>query len=724
MKVVFPRLVYAWIALCLVVVRPSTFVLAEGGAVSVPKPDLPFGDINIIVLTDVHSFVGGHPHEEDRNADLGDVLSFYQHVKAYCDSQGADLWFFMNGNWVRGTGLAMDGNATMLVPLIEEMPWDAVNLGNDEAYKSGVVEIMRDSMVPHFGEAFLTSNTLDSATMEPFGGGRYRLLKGNNNTVLVFGFLYNMHHPSSLLHVEHVADVLAEDWFRVVLRETEYDAICVLAHMDNDNLLVELILHKIREHTHEHMPVQFLTGHTHLRKFRKIETDLWARAMEAGGFLDTVGFISIPAKETANSVKKGEVGGLFRPQFLNASKKELKMRAGVETLLTEEGLALSNRITATRNSLGLDEVVGCPPRDYFLNRSIHAGDSVYKLWIDHVAPTQIFDRNKDCAMIISSDNFRYDIRGVSGTEDALTLDDVVALVPYMEPVYYIGEVPEWAVRRMNASMNTRSLNHHHLWPDYILAGQFERAGDKNKPYRLYTHEYNLPEIIEDLNRIYVNELKPSKTDFKDTLYWLAYAETSWQCQHHMEAKQLTPWFADIKELDEEASDGERTDGDMDMDIDLEKGQQQQHKNETTKKSKGSDLHYEGYEGYLPPAAIDKYGEKLPPGISPAVPHKPKPAPPPTPKKTKKIHQSAAALKAERMEHRKKVKRTVFKVLAFGIAGSLLLIPLYGLCRVFFPEKVRSGMSDETFYDMKEMRTLRRRGRGGGHKPLPTEIQMT
>jgi 2',3'-cyclic-nucleotide 2'-phosphodiesterase (5'-nucleotidase family) len=71
-----------------------------------PEEDLPWGDINVMVLTDVHSWIGGHLHESDRNADYGDVLSFYERLKKYAKKQGRDLWFVMNGDWIHGTGLA------------------------------------------------------------------------------------------------------------------------------------------------------------------------------------------------------------------------------------------------------------------------------------------------------------------------------------------------------------------------------------------------------------------------------------------------------------------------------------------------------------------------------------------------------------------------------------------------------------------------------------------
>jgi 2',3'-cyclic-nucleotide 2'-phosphodiesterase (5'-nucleotidase family) len=71
-----------------------------------PEEDLPWGDINVMVLTDVHSWIGGHMHESDRNADYGDVLSFYERLKKHAKKQGRDLWFVMNGDWIHGTGLA------------------------------------------------------------------------------------------------------------------------------------------------------------------------------------------------------------------------------------------------------------------------------------------------------------------------------------------------------------------------------------------------------------------------------------------------------------------------------------------------------------------------------------------------------------------------------------------------------------------------------------------
>jgi Calcineurin-like phosphoesterase len=683
---------------------------------------LPFGDVNIIVVTDVHSFIGGHQHEADRDADYGDVLSFYQHVKNYCDEQGSDLFFFNVGDWIHGTGLAMDGNATMLVPLLKQMPWDGITMGNHEAYFSSVVELMKHDMVPHFGEAFITSNVDYTQTMDTFGGSRFRLIHGTHSTVLTFGFVYDTHNPSRLVHVKKVEDVLKEDWFRVALREHNYDAIVVLAHMDNDDRRVDVILHAIREHVDACMPVQFLTGHTHQRKVREIQRDHFSRAFEAGGNLDTVGFVSMPTFETASSAQSDEVKALFKGEFLNASKVILKERAGVDSLPTKDGAALSEKISQTRSELGLDEVVGCPPREYFLNRSIHENDSLLKLWIEHVAPSQICARQGDCAVLISSDSFRYDMR-IGMRNEAVTVDDIVAIAPYMEPVMYVGELPEWLIRRMNSSLNTDALNHHHMLPDYLLAGKFEHDGDKNRLYKFYTHEFNLPAVMHDIDRLLYNEheLKPQKTELKDTLYWLSYAQAAWQCPQHKEQNVVRPWFADIKELGEKASDGGPTSESMDeLDEELD-GEL----NILSDEDKGIHFFYEGYEGYLPPSTIEHYKDKLPPGttasnpLKPKVPEMPK-APLPKPAQ-KNLKHSAAALKAERMTRRKKAKKRAFRVVGALVAIGLLSIPLCGLYRVFFPDKQqRNAMSDEQFYDMKDMRAFRKQR---NQRPV-LEIQLT
>jgi hypothetical protein len=104
-------------------------LLLAAVVVAAAQPQLPFGDVNVIVVTDVHSWVGGHGKNEDvYNANYGHLLSFYERLKDYCNDSGRDLWFVMNGDWIDGTGLSVNGDPSHLVPLLEKMPWDVVNV--------------------------------------------------------------------------------------------------------------------------------------------------------------------------------------------------------------------------------------------------------------------------------------------------------------------------------------------------------------------------------------------------------------------------------------------------------------------------------------------------------------------------------------------------------------------------------------------------------------------
>ena len=103
-------------------------------------PDLPWSDINLLVITDDHSWIGGHGRKDSYlNADFGAVLSFYENLKAYSADAHKDLFFVMNGDWIDGTGLSLDGDISHLVPLIQKMPFDVVNTGNHECtYYTGL----------------------------------------------------------------------------------------------------------------------------------------------------------------------------------------------------------------------------------------------------------------------------------------------------------------------------------------------------------------------------------------------------------------------------------------------------------------------------------------------------------------------------------------------------------------------------------------------------------
>lgn len=622
--------------------------------------------------------------------------------------------------------------ATSLIPLLNHMPWDAINLGNHEAYHTDTLKDMKKLMVPHFGQStFVTSNIEiqeevqgdDTTTTEMHVfGQRYKKLVGVNNTLMVFGFLYDMTNPSQILDVKKVEEVVNQGWFERRLKNDEYDAILILAHMDNKDPLIHVILSAIRKHVGEDMPVQFITGHTHLRAFEKV--DLWSYAFEAGGNLDTVGFVSFPTQKTAQSVLKREAKTLFRNQFLNPSKKALTHawdpEAKISDLPTENGTALTRAIKETQHSLGLDQIVACPPHDYYRNASMFSTNSIWKLWKDHVVPTQVFKTNaENSAMMISSNNWRYDIR-TRKAYDAITVDDVVAIAPFMDSVVHVGKVPVWVIRRMNSSLNTYSM--HNTIPDFVLVADLDATTPKDLQMDFYTHEYNVPEIVSDLERLNVANLRPKRTGERDTLYWLHYFQQAWPCEQNKPNKVVKPWFENLKKLEEEESDGKRGNSesfdDEIEDIIVENGEKEKGK------GKGNGEHAGGnddsiYQGYLPPATYEQYKEHLPPAAAPN-PIAPTRAPVSS---SSKINEAI-----ERQKHKKKLRKKIFKGIALLIALSLLLTPLI-CCLLSLTGRLDDDDDiKESFYDPEEMMALRQRGKNNREKAnqglMPSEIELT
>ena len=143
---------------------------SDGGPISVggsatrpeemvdPGGPLAWREINILHLTDVHSWISGHRHSEAsvstgyggpwrrvataaQDADYGDLLSLIERLKAEASRRGVALFVFNSGDVVDGTGLSnlTPVNGQNLTPLLQALPFDAVAVGNHELYESATV---------------------------------------------------------------------------------------------------------------------------------------------------------------------------------------------------------------------------------------------------------------------------------------------------------------------------------------------------------------------------------------------------------------------------------------------------------------------------------------------------------------------------------------------------------------------------------------------------------
>ena len=164
--------------------------LVDGGS----NINLPINDFNILVVTDVHAWVASRKrHEPQWNADYGHILSFYERLQSELKDQ--NLFFVMNGDFMDGTGLSTYP-PSHLTPILEKMPWDALNIGNHELYTNETIEhITEGGFAEYWGSKYVTSNVLradDGKALGPLGGTRHLVLNGPTAKVLVFGFLYDM----------------------------------------------------------------------------------------------------------------------------------------------------------------------------------------------------------------------------------------------------------------------------------------------------------------------------------------------------------------------------------------------------------------------------------------------------------------------------------------------------------------------------------------------------
>jgi 2',3'-cyclic-nucleotide 2'-phosphodiesterase (5'-nucleotidase family) len=496
----------------------STLVLAAAFCGLGLGVNLSLGDVNVVVITDDHSWVGGHGAHESLDIDYGHVLSFYEHL---VKSAEKDIFLIHNGDFIDGTGLSTYP-PVHLEPILLKMPWDAVTVGNHDVYKSETVLHMSRTggFIEKLGGRYLTSNVIDSQSGEPLGQ-RFRYLKGNHTTVLTFGFIYNLEEGigSPLVKVEPVEVVVKHDWFQNSLRKHDYDAILVMAHMGTDDPSIQVLLSAVRNGAGSEMPVQFITGHTHHRRF--LVLDDWSTALEAGCYLDTVGIVSFPTKQTVLSTENSKVSNLFHHDFLDATVNELKSRLGIDTLQTEKGQELTQFIHKTQQNMGLSEVIGCSPRRYYLNRPLYDDDSLFGLWTHHVIPTQ-FIRNDTKRLVLQgkSSSFRYDL-----FEGNVTLDDLMVASPFNDSMYLIaGDVPTANIVKLDRHMNRKRNQDLPGLPDFILIGNI----DQHETHDLYTLEYEVPFIQSALEEIGGRQLKPVKVNAFATSIWQSFVERHWK----------------------------------------------------------------------------------------------------------------------------------------------------------------------------------------------------
>lgn len=488
---------------------------------------LPLNDINIVTVTDVHSWVTGHGnHKQDLNADYGHVLSFYQRLQEICRSEGRDLFLVMNGDFMDGTGLTTNP-PTHLIPILRKMPWDAVNVGNHELYKKSTIDYISSSggFVEHLAGRYLTSNVRHSDTGE-YIGSKARFMKGEHGSiVLTFGFLYDMMNEDESAVVDKVEEVVKKSWFIDLLHE-KFDAIVVLAHMDVNDPLAHIILKAIRAVCGEEVPVQFVTGHTHYRGFKQLDNK--SVSFEAGHYLDTVGFISFS--------KRGE----FQHVFIDSNIETLSSIVSTKesNLLTTDGKELSDLIHKTQEDVGLLDVFGCSPQNFYRNRTLDQPDSLFALYLNDIVAEFLFEGNSSKILVQARGDFRYDL--FSGP---VTMTDLISVSPFGDQYNLIApHIQGSKIDALVSNLNSESkppIDSIFYAVDQIkrlqLPNFFRSGGILNERdyYDIYTADFVAKTVATTLeNIIDTNESLSPKLAYPltdNSNIWIDFIGKNWQC---------------------------------------------------------------------------------------------------------------------------------------------------------------------------------------------------
>eukprot|EP00929_Paragymnodinium_shiwhaense_P101829 TRINITY_DN65016_c0_g1_i1.p1 TRINITY_DN65016_c0_g1~~TRINITY_DN65016_c0_g1_i1.p1 ORF type:complete len:542 (+),score=48.36 TRINITY_DN65016_c0_g1_i1:67-1692(+) len=523
-----------------IVCATSTSLLLQGcgsgSGGNAPTFDLPFNDINVLIVTDTHSWIAGHKHEPQYDATYGDVLSFYERLQEDCLKNGRDLFFVMNGDINDGTGLSTDPPVE-LVPLLQRMPWDVVTVGNHELYKNEFIDylVRPGGFVEHWGDRYLTANVVNRTTGKPIGSTHKFLHGMHGTTLLAFGFLYNMTDSGSAVSVRQAGEVVAESWFQNLVRGDNgtFDAILILGHMHYIDPYVDVILQAIRS-LNPSVPVQFVTGHSHQRLYTALDNA--SSSFEAGNYLNTVGFASFPTKANALMNASKALAKGFSHVFIDGNVESFRTIAGMENISTHNGTLLAHEIQATREKMGLTNILGCSPLTYQMYAPLNETDSLWALILDSVLTSTVFQGNRSNRVFVqSTGSARYDLYA-----GELTKNDIITVSPFADEFWLLS-------KNVSGKVIAATMKQLNLGSTYALQDFVSTRFDEDEAYEVYsgTYDTGAPEIdpkslepgtvLAAFEKELGQALRPTKS-FEGTTttnMWYEFVPKNWPCSQEV-----------------------------------------------------------------------------------------------------------------------------------------------------------------------------------------------
>lgn len=430
--------------------------------VAAPMRSLPWGQLNFLQTTDTHGWHAGHLQEPSYSADWGDYISFAIRMKEKADSMGVDVLLVDCGDRIEGNGLydASDPKGEYTYDIFREQHIDVITPGNHELYQNDAADREYERTVPNFKDGYLASNLdyIHPKTGEQIPmAQRYRKFTTKNQgiRIVAFGFLFDFTGNGNNTVVQPVEETIKEKWFQQAIREPA-DLFLIAGHVTLPGPEYKALYKAIRSQNWD-TPIQFFGGHSHIRDFRKYDSN--AYGLQSGRYMETIGWMSIEGikgkgKKEEPKELKVRASTKFDRRYIDNNLFGYHYHTGLNdtTFPTIHGKNVSAAIQKARKALNLDHNFGCAPKNLWMSRAKYPSDDSIFTWLEtEVIPDIIVNPERKGIPTLAITNtgaIRFDI-----FKGAFTRDTTYIISPFVSKWLYIKDVPYKSAKQILTLIN-------------------------------------------------------------------------------------------------------------------------------------------------------------------------------------------------------------------------------------------------------------------------------
>lgn len=437
--------------------------------------NLNHGKINFLHTTDTHGWYLGHVNQKQYSADWGDFISFHTRLRDVIEGNGGDLLLVDSGDRHDGNGLSdlTTPNGLYSTEIFTLAEYDIVTPGNHELYVESISTAEYDMVVSIYGDRFISTNVRylnDESEWVVFGNNthRYFQTRVNQLNVLSFSFLFDFKWFNQRVDVIPIIDVLEASWFVELVEDYSknypVDLILIVGHLPVSHDWLEMYrLHAFFRQYFPQTVIQYFGGHSHIRDFSMI--DDYATGLQSGRYCETVGFLSIqnlPKDEEYHIVDE------IDRKYIDFNIHSFMNHTGVtneDEFHTKVGKYTSKKLTAFAKLLGLNDVYGHVPQNYYVSAADYTNNdpkSLLRLLENQILPqltpkscTQhktFVESDSDRIILINTGGIRYDLYKGEFTKNAL-----FTVSPFKNKWRVIPDVPSEIALQLKDILNAGDI---------------------------------------------------------------------------------------------------------------------------------------------------------------------------------------------------------------------------------------------------------------------------